>query len=64
MKFRTIEYLKRRKAQRKMQHPTDLKSFLEAELTLCHNTVIRKHIKKTLETLDNADVQPQGGPQV
>ncbi len=53
MKFRTIEYLKRRKAQKKMQHPTDLRSFLEAELTLCHNTAIRKHIKKTMEDLDN-----------
>ncbi|OJW79859.1 MAG: hypothetical protein BGO69_13555 [Bacteroidetes bacterium 46-16] len=53
MKFRTIEYLKRRKAQRRMQHPTDLKTFLEAELTLCHNTTIRKHIKKTLEELEH-----------
>lgn len=36
-----------------MQHPTDLKTFLEAELTLCHNTTIRKHIKKTLEELEH-----------
>ena len=64
MKFRTIEYLKRRKAQRKMQHPTDLRSFLQAELTLCHNTAIRKHIKKTMEELDNFATQhPVPGAQ-
>jgi hypothetical protein len=62
MKFRTIEYLKRRKAQKKMQHPTDLRSFLEAELTLCHNTAIRKHIKKTMEDLDNFTA-PQPAPE-
>ena len=52
MKFRTAEYLKTRKAQRKMQHPTDLKTFLKAELDICQNKVVKQHIQKTLEELD------------
>jgi len=55
MKYRTIEYMKKSKARRLMQHPTDLKSFLKAELDICENSVVRKHIKKTLEQLDPAE---------
>jgi hypothetical protein len=51
MKYRTLEYLKKSKARKRMQHPTDLETFLKAELDICENSVVRKHIKKTLEQL-------------
>jgi len=53
MKYRTIEYLKKTKARKHMQHPGDLKSFLRAELDICENTVVRKHIQKTMEQLEH-----------
>jgi len=46
-----------------MQHPTDLKTFLQAELTLCQNKVVRDHIKKTLEALENAANDAQTGTE-
>jgi len=62
MKFRTAEYLKTRKAQRKMQHPTDLKTFLKAELDICQNKVVKQHIQKTLESLENGFTTEQPAP--
>ena len=41
-----------------MQHPTDLKTFLLAELDICQNKVVKQHIQKTLEALENAATQP------
>jgi hypothetical protein len=58
MKFRNAEYLKKSKARRKMQHPTDLKTFLLAELDICQNKVVKQHIQKTLEALENAATRP------
>ena len=54
MKYRTIEYMKKTKARRHMQHPSDLKTFLKAELDICENSVVRKHIKKTMDLLDKS----------
>ncbi len=54
MKFRTIEYIKKSKARKHMQHPSDLGTFLKAELDICENSVVRKHIKKTLEQLSTS----------
>jgi len=56
MNYRTKEYLKRRKAIIRMQHPTDLKTFLKAELDLCDSRVVKTHILKTLEQLEHMPV--------
>jgi len=53
MKNRTLDYIKKRKARYAMQHPTDLKSFLMAELDICENAVVKKHIIRTMAELDS-----------
>ena len=63
MKFRNAEYLKKRKARSKMQHPTDLKTFLMAELDICQNKVVKQHIKKTLDALDQSFAGNQSAPE-
>ena len=54
MKWRTLTYLKKVKARKKMQHPTDLVSFLKAELDICENHVVKQHIISTLTQLNQA----------
>jgi hypothetical protein len=56
MNNRTAAYLKRRRAANIMQHPTDLKTFLKAELDLCDSRVVKKHILQTLEQLEQTTV--------
>jgi hypothetical protein len=52
MKWRTANYIKKVKARKKMQHPTDLVTFLKAELDICENRVVKQHILSTLNLLD------------
>ena len=63
LKFRTIEYIKKRKARAKMQHPGDLASFLKAEMDLCNSGVVKKHIRKTLEQLEEGMNRPDAIPE-
>ncbi|HXS35318.1 MAG TPA: hypothetical protein VN721_01345 [Flavipsychrobacter sp.] len=55
MKYRTIKYLKRQKALKNMQHPSDLKSFLKAEFEASKSVLVKKHILDTLHGLNHPD---------
>jgi hypothetical protein len=52
MKQRSKFYMGRKKAQKDMCHPDDLKRFLIAEYNSSQNIVVKKDIMKMIEQLD------------
>lgn len=51
MQYRTVLYLKRKKAFKAVLHPADLKSLLKAEFFSTNNFMVKRHILKVYETL-------------
>jgi hypothetical protein len=52
MKSRSRFYIGRKKAQKEMCHPHDLKSLLIAEYNSSQNLVVKKDIRKMLDQLE------------
>lgn len=55
MKQRVRDYMDRKKAQCKMRHPEDLKSFLIAEHDASRNIVVKKDIMKMIARLEELE---------
>jgi len=53
MKNRTIQYFRKLRAKKIMEHPfqADLATFLSATMELCNSRIVKNHVKDTLHEL-------------
>ena len=54
MKQRTKDYMFRKRAQRSLQHPSDLRTLLIAEYNSSRNFLVKKDISKLIDELETS----------
>ena len=58
MKQRTKDYMFRKRAQRTLQHPDDLRTLLIAEYNSSRNFLVKKDISKMIDELQTFTIKP------